>query len=136
MVLKNAGFGMILFLTALNNISSSIFEAAEVDGASKWQQLVHVTIPLLRPIILFLSITGLTGTLNAFSEVYAMTDNTGGAAVEVFGQTLTSGRISGYHLFRVFDSSMYGEAAAISFYLLAIALVVAFVNFKVLNPKD
>ncbi|MCB2154561.1 sugar ABC transporter permease [bacterium] len=136
MVLKNAGFGMILFLTALNNISTSIFEAAEVDGATKWQQLVHVTVPLLRPIILFLSITGMVGTLNAFSEIYAMTDNTGGASIQIAGHTLQSGRISGYHLFRVFDDSYYGQAAAISFVLLAIALVIAYFNFKFLSPKE
>ncbi|MEQ8820619.1 MAG: sugar ABC transporter permease [Sumerlaeia bacterium] len=136
MVLKNAGFGMILFLTALNNIPTSVFEAAEVDGATKWQQLTHITLPLLRPIILFLSITGLVATLNAFSEIYSMTDNTGGPGVNVGGQTLQAARVSGYHLYRVFDDSFYGQAAAISFFLLAIALVVSVINFKFLAPKD
>ncbi|MDK2972637.1 MAG: fructooligosaccharide transport system permease protein [Candidatus Sumerlaeota bacterium] len=136
MVLKNAGFGMILFLTSLNNISSSIFEAADVDGANPWQKLVHITIPMLKPTILFLSITGLVGSLNAFAEIYALTDDTGGTSVRVLDTTLQSGRISGYHLFKVFNESMYGEAAAISFVLLGIAIVVAFINFKVLSPKD
>ncbi|MBX3727726.1 MAG: sugar ABC transporter permease [Candidatus Sumerlaeia bacterium] len=136
MVLKNAGFGMILFLTSLNNISESIFEAAEVDGASWWQKLVHVTIPMLRPTILFLSIMGLVGALNAFAEIYALTDDTGGTSISVADQTLQSGRISGYHLYKVFSESMYGEAAAISFLLLTIAIGIAFLNFKVLSPKD
>ncbi len=134
MVLKNAGFGMILFLTSLNNINQSIFEAADVDGASAWQKLRHITLPLLKPIILFLIITGLMASLNAFAEIYSMTNDTGGTSLEVGGQTLQSARISGYHLFKVFDQSMYGEAAAISFVLLAIALIISYINFKVLKP--
>jgi ABC-type sugar transport system permease subunit len=136
MVLKNAGFGMILFLTSLNNISSSIFEAAEVDGATGWQKLVHVTIPLLRPIIFFLVITGMVASLNAFAEIYAMTDDTGGTSLEVAGTTLQSARISGYHLYKVFDASMYGQAAAISFVLLVIAVAVSVFSYKVLSPRD
>lgn len=136
MILKNAGFGMILFLTSLNNINQSIFEAADVDGASKWQKLIHITIPMLRPIILFLSITGLVGALNAFSEIYAMTDDGGGPSVRLGEQTLQSARISGYHLYKTFNETMYGEAAAISFVLLGVALVISWINFKVLAPKD
>jgi ABC-type sugar transport system permease subunit len=136
MILKNAGFGMILFLTALNNINESIFEAADVDGATWFQKLWHITLPLLKPIILFLTITGLVGSLNAFAEIYAMTDDTGGTSIQIAGQTLSSARLSGYHLYKVFNESMYGEAAAISFVLLGIALVISWVNFKVLSTKD
>jgi ABC-type sugar transport system permease subunit len=135
MVLKNAGFGMILFLTSLNNMNESIFEAADVDGATYWQKLVHITIPMLRPIIFFLTITGMVGTLNAFAEVYAMTDDTGGTSVNVGGVTLKSANISGYYLYKVFAESMYGEAAAISFLLLIIALGISFISYKVLQPK-
>lgn len=136
MILKNAGFGMILFLTSLNNISESIFEAADVDGAKGWQKLFFITIPMLRPTILFLSVTGLVGALNAFAEIYALTDDTGGTSLQIGGTTLRSANVSGYHLFKVFNESMYGEAAAISFVLLAIAMVVAWLNFKFIAPRD
>lgn len=135
MVLKNAGFGMILFLTSLNNINQSIFEAADVDGASFWQKLTNIIVPLLRPIIFFLVVTGMVNSLNAFAEIYGMTDNTGGTSVVIADQTLQSARISGYHLFRVFDQSMYGRAAAISFVLLIIAVSISFVSYKLLNPR-
>ncbi|MBI1291527.1 ABC transporter permease subunit [bacterium] len=135
MILKNAGFGMILFLTSLNNMNESIFEAADVDGATPWQKLIHITIPMLRPIIFFLTITGMVGTLNAFSEVYAMTDDTGGTSLTIGGITLKSGAISGYYLYKAFAESMYGEAAAISFVLLVIALLISFVSYRVLEPK-
>lgn len=136
MILKNAGFGMILFLTSLNNISESIFEAADVDGAKGWQKLFFITIPMLRPTILFLSVAGLVGALNAFAEIYALTDDTGGTSLQIGETTLRSANVSGYHLFKVFNESMYGEAAAISFVLLAIAMVVAWLNFKFIAPKD
>ncbi|MDX2175623.1 MAG: sugar ABC transporter permease [Candidatus Sumerlaeia bacterium] len=136
MILKGAGFGMILFMTSLNNINSSIFEAADVDGASYWQKLWYITLPLLRPIILFLSITGLVGALSSFAEIYAMTDNTGGPSLEIGGVTLQSARVSGYHLYRYFQDSMYGEAAAMSFLLLVVATIISVVNMKILSPKD
>jgi ABC-type sugar transport system permease subunit len=136
MILKNAGFGMILFLTSLNNINQSIFEAADVDGCTPWQKLYHITLPLLKPIIFFLIVTGFVGTLNAFAEVYALTNATGGSSLQVGGTTLQSARISGYHLFEVFNKSMYGEAAAISFILLVIALVLSFFSYRFLNVKD
>lgn len=133
MILKNAGFGMILFLVSLNNINESIFEAAEVDGASTTQRLFQVTIPLLKPTILFLIITGTMGSLNAFGEIYAMTDDRGGPSVQIAGQTLSSARTSGYHLYKVFNESMYGEAAAISYFLLVVALSLSFVSYKLIG---
>jgi ABC-type sugar transport system permease subunit len=131
MILKNAGFGMILFMASLGNINNAIFEAADVDGASWWQKLWHITIPLLKPIIFFLTVTGLMGALNAFAEIYAMTEATGGTSIQIGNQTLQSARISGFHLYNVFAQSMYGEAAAISFILLFIALAISKVNLMI-----
>lgn len=136
MILKNAGFGMILFLVSLANINESIFEAAQVDGASPRQTLFRITLPQLRPIIIFLAITGTVGSLNAFGEIFAMTDATGGSSVQIAGQTLQSARISAFHLFMRFNESAYGEAAAISFVLLGIALVISWINFKILGGGD
>ncbi|MBX7244430.1 MAG: sugar ABC transporter permease [Candidatus Sumerlaeaceae bacterium] len=136
MVLKGMGFGMILFLTALNNIPESIFEAADIDGASPRQKLFRVTIPLLRPMILFQMVTGLVGALNAFSEFYALTKAGGGPAFSFFGSTVQSARVSGFHLFRLFDESYYGSAAAMSFILLGFALIIAWVNFRFLGKDN
>lgn len=135
MVLKTMGFGMVLFLTALNNIPEAIFEAADIDGASSRQKLFLVTVPLLRPMILFLSVTGLVGVLNSFTEVYALTNATGGPAFSFFGNTVQAARVSGFHMYRYFDESFYGHAAAMSFLLLTIALVIAFLNFRFLGRE-
>ncbi len=135
MVLKGMGFGMVLFLTALNNIPESIFEAAEIDGANARQKLIYVTIPLLRPMILFMSVTGLVGVLNAFSEFYAMTKATGGVAFQFFGATVQSARVSGFYLYQLFNDAFYGHAAAMSFILLTIALVITWINFRLLGKE-
>lgn len=135
MVLKTMGFGMVLFLTALNNVPESIFEAADIDGCTPRQKLFHVTIPLLRPMILFLTVTGLVGVLNGFTEFYALTNATGGPAFNFFGNTVQAARVSGFHMFRFFDESFYGHAAAMSFILLGIALVITFINFRILGKE-
>ena len=135
MMLKTMGFGMILFLTALNNIPESIFEAADIDGACRWQKTWRVTIPLLRPMILFLIVTQLVGVLTAFTEFYAMTKMTGGPACQFFGTTVQAARTAPFHLYRLFDDSYYGHAAAMSFMLLVLALVITAVNFRILG-KD
>ena len=84
MTLKGAGFGMVLFLAALQNIPNDVYEAADIDGASEWEKFTLITVPLLRPIIFFMVITGIIGSLNAFTEIYAMT--AGGPQVVVGGE--------------------------------------------------
>ena len=124
---------MILFLTAIQNISVSVYEAADIDGASEWQKLINITFPLVKPIVLFMTITGTIACLTAFTEIYAMTVNTGGPTVQVWGETLKSANLSGYYLYRSFVDGFYGKAAAISFVLLAIALTISIINMKFLK---
>ena len=124
MILKGAGFGMILFLAALQNIPETVYEAADIDGASKWQQFWHITVPLLRPIITFMVITGVIGSLNAFTEIYAMT--AGGPQKVISGEAVGSTSVAGYYLYKQFESGRYGYAAAISYVLLLITLIMTF----------
>jgi len=135
MVLKGAGFGMILFLTAIQNISQSVYEAADIDGANWWQKMRYVTIPLVKPIILFMTITGTIACLTAFTEVYTITTNTSGPTVQIGDATVRSANLAGYYLYRNFSEGYYGRAAALSFCLLAIALIISLINFKVLGKK-
>ncbi len=135
MVLKGAGFGMILFLTAIQNISESVYEAADVDGASWWDKLRHITIPLVKPIILFMIITGVLASLNAFTEIYAMTNASGGPITTMWGRTVGATKLSGFYLFKTFERGQYGYAAAISYMLLLIALAISFVNIKLFKEE-
>lgn len=134
-VLKGSGFGMILYLAAIQNISADVYEAAEIDGASRWQQFTRITIPLVKPVTLLLVVTGILGSLMAFSEIYAMTGGrpyeTLPRAVPFFGET-TQGTtmLSGYFLFNKFYISQeYGYAAAISVALLFISLPLSALSF-------
>src|SRR5690625_3634021 len=67
------GYNMIFYLSALQNVDKSIYEAARIDGASAVQQFFYLTIPLLKPIILFTSIVSTIGTLQLFDEVMNIT---------------------------------------------------------------
>jgi len=136
MVLKGAGFGMILFLTSIQNIPASIYEAADIDGANTWQQLRYITLPMLKPIFAFLIITGTMACLNAFSEIYAMTNSTGGPSTLLAGTTVQTANLSGFYLFSNFQRGRYGYAAAMSFILLVIALAVSTVSWKLLKPEE
>jgi len=134
MVLKGAGFGMVLFLAALQNIPEAVYEAADIDGASEWQKFTKITVPLLRPIIIFMVITGVIGSLNAFTEIYAMTS--GGPQVVMGGETVGSTSVAGYYLFKQFDSGNYGYAAAISYMLLIITLGITWLQQRIATRND
>uniref|UniRef100_A0A7C4UDU7 Sugar ABC transporter permease n=1 Tax=candidate division WOR-3 bacterium TaxID=2052148 RepID=A0A7C4UDU7_UNCW3 len=120
MVLKNAGFGMVLFLATMQNISPSLYEAAMIDGANPFQRFRYITIPSLKPVILFLFITGFIGTLSSFAEFFSMTG--GGPGIVIGGKTLYSTETTGLYLYRRFESLDLGYAASISFVLLLITM--------------
>jgi ABC-type sugar transport system permease subunit len=134
MVLKGAGFGMVLFLAALQNIPQAVYEAADIDGASEWQKFWNITVPLLKPIIVFMGITGVIGALNAFTEIYAMTS--GGPQVVIGGETVGSTSVAGYYLYKQFESGNYGYAAAISYMLLIITLGITWLQQRLAARKS
>ncbi|HBW47551.1 TPA: hypothetical protein DEF17_06420 [bacterium] len=134
-VLKGSGFGMILYLAAIQNIPRDIYEAADIDGASAWQKFTKITVPLVKPITLLLVVTGILGSLMAFSEIYAMT---GGRPYETLpdsipffgGTTQGTTNLSGYYLFsKFYVAQEYGYAAAISVALLIISLPLSILSF-------
>ena len=136
LVLKAAGFGMVLFLTAIHNISEAIYEAADIDGCNWWQKTIYITLPLVKPIIIFMLITGTIGALNAFTEIYAMTNNTGGPPFQIFGETVSVASLSGYYLYKNFVNTFYGRAAAISYCLLIITVIISIINMKIVGKEN
>jgi multiple sugar transport system permease protein len=72
-VWKNFGYNMVIFLAALQNIPVELYEAASLDGASAWQRLRYVTLPMLGPTVLFVSILTVAGYFQLFAEPYVMT---------------------------------------------------------------
>jgi multiple sugar transport system permease protein len=72
-VWKNFGYNMIIFLAGLQSIPEDLYEAARIDGASRWRQFVHVTLPMLGPTLLLVAILTLAGYFQLFAEPYVMT---------------------------------------------------------------
>lgn len=72
-VWKNFGFNMIIFVAGLQNVPGRLYEAAALDGASGWQQFRYVTLPLLAPTFLFVTVVTLIGYFQLFGEPYVMT---------------------------------------------------------------
>jgi multiple sugar transport system permease protein len=72
-VWKNFGYNMIIFLAGLQAIPEDLYEAARIDGASWWRQFLHVTLPMLGPVMLLVSILTMAGYFQLFAEPYVMT---------------------------------------------------------------
>ncbi len=133
-VLKNIGFGIVLFTAAFGNIPKEVYEAAELDGAVGWKKTYYITLPLVKPIVAFLVVVGFMGALSGFAEIYAMTG--GGPAVQVFGHIAKATKITGYLLFENLQTLKLGPASALSFVLLVFALAFSLVSLRLLRRSD
>lgn len=113
MKLWYAGGGMIIWLAGLQGIPPQLYEAAAIDGAGKWKQFRHVTLPMLSPYVLFNLIIGIIGTMQIFGEAYLLT--AGGPA--------NSTMFYAYYLFnQAFQSFRMGYASALAWILFLIVL--------------
>jgi ABC-type sugar transport system permease subunit len=120
---KGLGFTIVIFLAGLQGIPSSLYEAAEVDGANRLQKVMHITIPLLRPTVVFVLVTGLISGLQVFTQMHVLTGGTGGP--------LNSARSLVFHLYeRAFSYYQMGRAASIAFILFLIIIVLTIVMLK------
>ena len=79
------GYNMVLMLAGLQGISQEYYEAARIDGANAWQRMIHITLPLMRPMFVFCAITSLIGTVYMFDEVFVMTQGGPGTSSTNFG---------------------------------------------------
>jgi lactose/L-arabinose transport system permease protein len=117
------GYNTIFYLAGLQNIDTSIYEAARIDGASAVQSFFRITLPLLRPVILLTTIMSTNGTLQLFDEVKNITDGGPGDATITISQYI-------YNLsFRY--NPQFGYAASVSYTILIIVAVLTFIQLKV-----
>lgn len=123
-VWRNLGFAMIVFLAGLQSIPSVLYEAASIDGAGRWQAFRFVTLPMLRPTILFMTVITTIGYLQLFEEPFVMTD--GGPLDATLSVTMYMYR-EGFTFFH------QGYASAIAYVLFVIVAFVAFLQFKFLR---
>jgi multiple sugar transport system permease protein len=112
---RSFGYNMVIFLAGLQAIPDSVYEAARLDGAGPWRRLRSITLPLLRPTMLFVVVMTMIGYFQLFAEPYVLTAGTGGPA----NATLTIVMLMYKEGFRWWNM---GYAAAIAFVLFAIVL--------------
>ena len=72
-VWKNFGYNMVIFLAGLQTIPQDLYEAARIDGASKWRQFRHITLPMLGPVLLVVAVITVSGYFQLFAEPYVIT---------------------------------------------------------------
>lgn len=125
-VWQQVGYIMVFFLAGLQNIPATFYEAAEVDGASSWAKLRHITLPLLQRTTLFvLVVTSLTN-FKIFEQVFALTG--GGPANSTLSLMM--------HIFQTaFRHSRYGQASAMAMIFSAVAIAVALVQIRLLRAR-
>lgn len=119
------GFDITIFLAGLGNISSELYDAAKVDGASGWKLFRNITIPLLSPTTFFLVTVTIIGTFRAFNHIYVMTQ--GGPV----GAT-TTGAI---FIFNQLRANRFGYSAALSFLLFFIILIVTVIQHRISSRR-
>ena len=122
---RNLGFLMVVFLAGLQTIPKDLYEAAEVDGANAWQRFLGITLPMLRPTLLFAFVITGIGYVQFFEEPYVMTE--GGPLNATLSMALYS--------YNQFGFGNYGYTAAASFVLFIAIAAVTFVQFRLLRDE-
>lgn len=118
---RQSGYGMVIFLAGLQNIPRTYYEAAQVDGANRWQQFWYITLPLLTPTLFFSLVTALIDSFQVFDLVFVMTR----------GGPLNSTRTLVYNIYE--DAFRYfhmGYATATSWVLFLIILAVTIIQWR------
>jgi multiple sugar transport system permease protein len=119
---KGLGLNMIIFLAALQDIPQELTEAAAIDGANRIQQFFKITVPLISPVIFFVTITGVIGSFQSFDLVYNMTKGGPGHATSVIG----------YYIWKqAFDYMNMGYGAALAYIVFAVILILTLVQWVI-----
>lgn len=117
------GWNMIIYLAGLQGIDHSLYEAAAIDGASKFQIFIRITVPLLIPVILFTLIQSTIGGITIFDEPYVLVGPSGGTAQS--GMTLAL-----YLYNQAFNYASFGYASAVAYAITALILTISLINLK------
>lgn len=123
---KGVGYIMVILLAGLQTIPQEYYEAAEVDGANAWSKFRHITLPLLLPAIVVVTVLNILYGLRVFDIVYALTNGGPGYATEV----LATG------IFRAFAQGLYGLGTAINSLLFVILIVTGYFVIRLLHPES
>jgi multiple sugar transport system permease protein len=122
---RNMGFLMVIFLAGLQAIPTQLYEAASVDGATAWAKFRYITLPMLRPTLLFGGVITGIGYLQFFEEPFVMTQ----------GRPLNQTLSVSYDIYNQFGFGNYSYAAAMSYVLFIAIVVLTVLQFRVLGRR-
>lgn len=124
---KDFGYAVILFMSGLMSVPADYYEAAHIDGANAWQTFRYITLPLLKPTMIFVVITSVISYLQAYVPVMVMTD--GGPGTATF--------LSSYLVYdQAFVKYNFGYASAIAFFILILTAILTVISFTVTGEKN
>ena len=122
---RNFGTAMIIFLAGLQSVPAELHEAAAIDGANAWKRFRHITLPLLRPTLLFVMVTTAIGYLQFFEEPFVMTQ----------GGPLNSTLSLSYYTYKQFGFGNYSLAASMSYLTFVVIAIVTAIQFRLLRER-
>lgn len=125
-VWKTFGWNIVIFLAGLQGIPQQLYEAAAIDGASKFRTFIHITLPLLKPTVLLAVVTSTISASQVFDQVYVMTGGGPGYSTMTLGQMVYTAGFQNYEM---------GYASAVSVILLLISLILTLVQFRFLGQE-
>jgi lactose/L-arabinose transport system permease protein len=128
LIWRYTGYYMIFYLSAMQNIDKSVYEAAKIDGCNFYQSLFKITMPLLKPIVFLTSIMALTSTLQLFDEVVNLTNGGPGDATRTISQYI-------YDLSFTYVPN-YGYAAAVSYVVLLVIVLLTILQKGITGEKE
>ena len=129
MIMALWGFGgaMIIFLAGLQGVPRGLYEAAEIDGANAWHRFLHITLPVLSPVLFFNLVMGVIGAMKVFDQAYVF----GAAQGQVPGGPA---RATLFYVLHLFQSSFtyfhMGLASAMAWMLFAVIVLLTWLNFR------
>lgn len=124
-VWQGFGFETVVFLAALQSIPRELYEAAMMDGAGAWAQFRYITLPALRPVILFVYIIGIIGSYQVFDQIFVMSS----------GGPIYSTSTIVYYLFDKFMDLRLGYASAIAYILFAILVIFSYLQMRISRER-
>ncbi len=125
------GYNMIIFLAGLQTIPQGVYEAAEIDGAGFWKKFFHVTLPLLKPTIVFVSTMSLIFSFQVFEQVYIMTGGQAGIG-GVLNSALT---IVAYLYDKGFQQFQMGYASALAYIIFLFIFALTMINRRFMKTE-
>lgn len=123
---RNMGYLVVIFLAGLQTVPKEMHEAASIDGAGAWNRFRHITLPMMKPTLLFGGVVTMIGYLQFFEEPFVMTR----------GGPLDKTLSTAYYTYNQFGFGNYSYAAAMAYVLFVVIAIVTAVQFRLLGDRD